>query len=111
MRVSTASSITTLRRYDALGRVMSSTQRTDNQDYDFSYAYKRAGTLTSVTYPSARAVSYAVDEASRPVSATGTNGGSKVFTQTYGYDGANRLLSASETGPGTGWTQTYGRGG
>lgn len=34
--------------------------------------------------------------------------GTKVFQQNYGYDGVSRLQTASETGPGTAWSQTYG---
>jgi YD repeat-containing protein len=33
--------------------------------------------------------------------------GTKIFTQTYGYDGVNRVTSVSETGPATGWSRNY----
>ena len=34
--------------------------------------------------------------------------GSKTFVQNYTYDLVNRLATAAESGPGTGWQQTYG---
>jgi YD repeat-containing protein len=34
--------------------------------------------------------------------------GAQQWVQSYGYDGVNRLGSASESGPGTAWSETYG---
>ena len=51
--------------YDALGRVLASTQTTGNRDYTMRYGYDRAGNLASQTYPSGKAVAYVYDGAGR----------------------------------------------
>ena len=51
--------------YDALGRVLASTQTTGNQSYTMRYGYDRAGNLASQTYPSGKAVAYVYDGAGR----------------------------------------------
>jgi RHS repeat-associated protein len=51
--------------YDALGRVQQSIQRTQGQDYTFTYAYDLAGHLTEQTYPSLRKVVTNYDLAGR----------------------------------------------
>ena len=42
--------------YDQLGRVTSSYQQSDSQNYGFAYGYNIAGEMTSETYPSSRVV-------------------------------------------------------
>ena len=54
---------TAYNRYDALGRVLESTQTTEGQAY--TIAYDRAGNLTSQRYPSDRVVDYVYDGAGR----------------------------------------------
>ncbi len=56
---------TAYNRYDALGRVLESTQTTGGQAYTMAYAYDRAGNLTSQRYPSDRVVDYVYDGAGR----------------------------------------------
>ena len=56
---------TAYNRYDALGRVLESTQTTGGTSYTMAYAYDRAGNLTSQRYPSDRVVDYVYDGAGR----------------------------------------------
>ncbi len=67
---------TAYNRYDALGRVLESTQRTGGTPpYTMAYAYDRAGNLTSQRYPSDRVVDYVYDGAGRIAGAkTGADG-------------------------------------
>ena len=51
--------------FDAMGRVLRSTQTTDGQPYSVNYQYDLAGHLTSETYPSGRVVTIAYDAAGR----------------------------------------------
>ena len=66
---------TAYNRYDALGRVLESTQTTGGTSYTMAYAYDRAGNLTSQRYPSDRVVDYVYDGAGRIAGAkTGADG-------------------------------------
>ena len=66
---------TAYNRYDALGRVLESTQMTGGSSYTMAYAYDRAGNLTSQRYPSDRVVDYVYDGAGRIAGAkTGADG-------------------------------------
>ncbi len=66
---------TAYNRYDALGRVLESTQTTGGTPYTMAYAYDRAGNLTSQRYPSDRVVDYVYDGAGRIAGAkTGADG-------------------------------------
>ena len=66
---------TAYNRYDALGRVLESTQTTGGQAYTMAYSYDRAGNLTSQRYPSDRVVDYVYDGAGRIAGAkTGADG-------------------------------------
>ena len=56
---------TAYNRYDALGRVLESTQTTGGQAYTMAYAYDRAGNLIRQRYPSERVVDYVYDGAGR----------------------------------------------
>jgi YD repeat-containing protein len=60
--------------YDALGRGVLKIQQTGGVNYQTSAVYNRASELTSETYPSARTVTYAFDQAGRTSSVTGTLG-------------------------------------
>ena len=53
--------------YDALGRVLESSQRTDGKTYLVSYGYDRAGNLTSQAYPSGKTIETEYDDAGRVV--------------------------------------------
>ena len=66
---------TAYNRYDALGRVLESTQTTEGQAYTMAYAYDRAGNLIRQRYPSDRVVDYVYDGAGRIAGAkTGIDG-------------------------------------
>ena len=66
---------TAYNRYDALGRVLESTQTTGGTSYTMAYAYDRAGNLTRQRYPSDRVVDYVYDGAGRIAGAkTGADG-------------------------------------
>ena len=66
---------TAYNRYDALGRVLESTQTTGGQPYTMAYAYDRAGNLIRQRYPSDRVVDYVYDGAGRIAGAkTGIDG-------------------------------------
>ena len=66
---------TAYNRYDALGRVLESTQRTGGTSYTMAYGYDRAGNLTRQRYPSDRVVDYVYDGAGRIAGAkTGIDG-------------------------------------
>ena len=56
---------TTYNRYDALGRVLGSTQTTGETPYRMAYAYDRAGNLVSQTYPSGKVIETVYDGAGR----------------------------------------------
>ena len=56
---------TTYNRYDALGRVLGSTQTTGGTPYRMVYAYDRAGHLVSQTYPSGKVIKTVYDGAGR----------------------------------------------
>ena len=56
---------TAYNRYDALGRVLESTQTTGGSSYTMAYGYDRAGNLIRQRYPSERVVDYVYDGAGR----------------------------------------------
>jgi RHS repeat-associated protein len=56
-KVSSSISETRYNQFDNLGRVLSSTQITDGQTYNFGYQYNLSSTLVAQTYPSGRVVS------------------------------------------------------
>jgi RHS repeat-associated protein len=74
--------------YDALGRVLQSTQQpAGGSVYSFSYGYNTEGDLTSMTYPSGRTVSYNYDGAGRVnevVNYTSSTSGQKIGYAPHG---------------------------
>ena len=60
-----SSSAGSYQSYDKLGRVTSSYQQTDSQNYGFGYGYNLASEMTSETYPSGRQVITEYDTAGR----------------------------------------------
>ena len=87
--VSSPASTTTYDSYDNLGRVLHSTQTTNNASYPFTYTYVPAG-LKTEQYPSDRILTYTYDPAGR-ISAlsgswngTGTNYASGVLYASHG---------------------------
>ena len=84
---------TAYNRYDALGRVLESTQTTGGTSYTMAYAYDRAGNLTSQRYPSDRVVDYVYDGAGRIAGAkTGADGWYAGGTGDNAVGGVKQLL-------------------
>jgi RHS repeat-associated protein len=73
--------------YDLLGRVTSSDQQTDSQNYGFSYGYNLAGAMTSETYPSGRQITTAYDAAGRISTINGQKTGesNKTYASQFSY--------------------------
>jgi RHS repeat-associated protein len=93
----------------ALGNGVTHTARFNTRlQTDLISAASSAGSLLSIAY------AYWPDDASslsnngnvwkQTITATAPNASSATFTETYDYDGANRLVQATETGQ---WAQTY----
>ncbi|MCV4783186.1 RHS repeat protein, partial [Escherichia coli] len=55
-KVTSSISETRYNAFDNLGRVLSSSQVTDGQTYNFTYTYNLSGALIEQTYPSGRVV-------------------------------------------------------
>jgi len=76
---------TTVRIYDALGRL---TSYTDEAGNTIGYAYDQAGNLTQLTYPGGKVVSYSYDANNRLSTVTDW----AARTTTYSYDDNGRLV-------------------
>lgn len=72
--ISSSVSTTSYAGFDALGRVLSSSQATNGQTYSLGYEYDLAGNLKSELYPSGRMVQHGFDAAGRLQSVTGIKG-------------------------------------
>ena len=83
----TVVSRTAYNRYDALGRVLKSTQTTGETPYRMAYAYDRAGNLVSQTYPSGKVIKTVYDGAGR-VAGVKRQGGSWYAGAAAGATGA-----------------------
>jgi len=73
--------------YDELGRVTSSYQQTDSNNYGFGYGYNLANEMTSEGYPSLRRITNAYDTAGRLTSVNGQKTGesNKAYASSIGY--------------------------
>jgi RHS repeat-associated protein len=78
--VSSSASTTNYTSFDSFGNILSSKQTTGGVDYNFSYTYNLAHTLTSLSYPSSgRVITYSYDIADRVYSASGSvSGGTSI---------------------------------
>ncbi len=88
--VGTGDSTTNFTQYDALGRVLASSQATPSsggQTYTFGYTYNRAGALKTETFPSGRIVTSGYDPAGRLNGVTGQKSGesNKTYTTSFTY--------------------------
>jgi YD repeat-containing protein len=92
--------------YDHLGRVTSSYQQTDTQNYGFSYGYNLAGEMTSETYPSLRRITTAYDGAGRISSINGQKTGepNKTYASQFSY-ASHGAVAAMQLGNGK-WEHT-----
>ena len=88
--------------YDNLGRVTSVTHTIDGTSYVVKYGYNVAGEQTTITYPSNRVVTTAVDSIGRISS---VSDGTTTFTNNFGYDAAGNVLGFAF---GNGVQATYG---
>jgi RHS repeat-associated protein len=81
--------------YDQVGRVTTSFQQTDGQNYLMSYGYQLDGAMTSETYPSGRSVSTSYDAAGRISNITGQKTGesNKTYASSFSYCGCGGLSS------------------
>ncbi|MEK6303568.1 MAG: RHS repeat-associated core domain-containing protein [Acidobacteriota bacterium] len=73
--------------YDPLGRVTSSYQQTESQNYGFGYGYNLAGAMTSETYPSLRQITTSYDAAGRISTSNGQKSGepNKTYASQFSY--------------------------
>ncbi|MEK6300492.1 MAG: RHS repeat-associated core domain-containing protein [Acidobacteriota bacterium] len=73
--------------YDELGRVTSSYQQTDSQNYGFSYGYNIASEMTTETYPSLRQITTSYDAAGRTSTINGQKTGelNKTYASQFSY--------------------------
>ena len=73
--------------YDQLGRVTSSYQQTDSQNYGFGYVYNLASQMTTETYPSGRAITTVYDVAGRASTINGQKTGeaNKTYASAFSY--------------------------
>lgn len=78
--------------YDAQGNVLADLRTTNGVSKQTSYAYNLDGSLASVTYPSARTVTYATSPAGRAISAIDTASGINYATGAH-YSPAGDLAS------------------
>jgi hypothetical protein len=61
---------TTFDAYDAVGRVLHSTQTVGTQAYPLAYSYNEHGDIETLTYPSGNVVNTCVDSMARPSTVT-----------------------------------------
>jgi RHS repeat-associated protein len=80
--------------YDQLGRVMSSYQQTDSQNYGFGYVYNRASEMTSQTYPSGRVVQTEYDTTGR-IAGMKNQASGLYYAGGAASDGLNRIQYAA----------------
>jgi RHS repeat-associated protein len=92
--------------YDAAGRVLTSTQTTDGQAYNFSYSYDLAGNMKTETYPSGRVVTMSHDSAGRLNGLSGQKPGDpvKTYASSFSYT-AHGAVGAMQLG-NTKWEHT-----
>ncbi len=97
----------TVYQYDAAGRVTREDKTVLGLLYTTSYAYDNVGNLTQMTYPGGRAVTYAYDALSRPLSvAAPVNGTAVTLASGIAYDNVGNLLNLP-LGNGLSQTRTY----
>jgi len=82
--------------YGQLGRVTSSYQQTDSQNYAFSYEYNRASEMTKEIYPSGRAVQMEYDLAGR-LAGVKNQANSLYYAGAAAGDTANRIQYGSHS--------------
>ena len=85
--------------YDKLGRVTSSYQQTDSQNYGFVYSYDLAGEMLTESYPGGRVITNAYDMAGRLISVNGQKTGEqpKTYASQFSY-AAHRAVGAMQLG-------------
>ncbi|HEY0458622.1 MAG TPA: RHS repeat-associated core domain-containing protein [Pyrinomonadaceae bacterium] len=89
-KVSSITSETRYTAYDIMGRMLSSGQATDGQNYQSSYKYNLAGMLTEQTYPSGRIVKEFLTDDGKlsAISSKVWNGQFKLYASNFNYTAA-----------------------
>ncbi|MBZ5555630.1 MAG: hypothetical protein LAO21_23230 [Acidobacteriia bacterium] len=82
-QVTNSNSTTNYTCYDAMGRVLGTSQVTGGQTYAMSYGYNLAGGMTTQAYPSGREVTTGYDPAGRMNGLSGPQ--SKIYATTFLY--------------------------
>ena len=82
-QVTNSNSTTNYTGYDAMGRVLGTSQVIGGQTYAMSYRYNLAGGMTTQTYPSGRVVTTGYDTAGRVNGLSGPQ--SKIYATTFLY--------------------------
>lgn len=101
-------SMTQYTKFDNLGRIGSSLQITDGQEYPFKYEYNFAGALEKQTYPSGRVITHAFDDTGDLTSISGhlPNQAAKVYANNFRYT-ANGASDQLRLGNGNWETQKF----
>ncbi len=85
--------------YDRMGRELTDQRTTNSITKTTTYSYNLSGSPTLLTYPSGRVITYAYDNAARPLSAVDqANGVNYAFAATYAPQGALASLTLGATG-------------
>ena len=78
--VTSSASSTAYNQYSVLGNILQSTQTTGGAAYPFYYTYNLANAMTGTTLPSGRLVAWGYDNANRPITAAGTPPGAPTLS-------------------------------
>ena len=105
-QVQNSNSTTNYTCYDAMGRVLGTSQLTCGQTNAMSYDYNLAGGMTSQTYPSGRMITTGYDPAGRVNGISGPQ--SKIYATTFSYT-AHGAVASMNLG-NTLWEHTHFNG-
>ena len=105
-QVTNSNSTTNYTCYDAMGRVLGTSQVTGGQTYAMSYDYNLAGGMTTQAYPSGRVVTTGYDTAGRVNGISGPQ--SKTYATTFSYT-AHGAVASMNLG-NTLWEHTHFNG-
>ena len=91
--------------YDGLGRILHGSQTTNSENYPFTYSYNAAGSVTSMTYPSGRHVTYSYDNDDRATTVTNATAGRNYWSG--GLYAPNGAIASDTLGNTIAETNTY----
>ncbi|MBM4146703.1 MAG: hypothetical protein FJ240_10620 [Nitrospira sp.] len=98
---------TTTYTYDNSNRLISETKSIDGKSFTNTYTYTTGGSLSSITYPGGRTVSYNKDNNGRIINVTETKGGATKDVITNITYNTNSAVSSLTYGNGIVTTKTY----